>query len=653
MRVRSSSSRPARGSLARCVLGLALAVLACAHAPGPSDRAGAVPPAYDPGPLLYAGLERSSFHLSMRDGVRIAVDLYLPAGLEPGAKLPAIVWQTRYWRSFALRWPFRWLADEPLDPIPAFVRRGYAWISVDARGSGASFGWRPYPWSPDEVRDGAEIVDWIVAQPWSNGRVGSFGTSYDGTTAEFLVTNRHPALHAAAPRFSLFDVYDDISHPGGVPLVWFTDTWAAFNAELDRNQVPGLLLEEFGWRARALAGVRPVDADADGALLAAALEDHARNWNVAGADFEIVFRDDTNAAGDSVEDFSPHRFVDAVEASGTSVYGWSGWFDGAYARSAIKRHLALGDPRHRLILGPWDHGGGHRVVEGQSLPTQFDHEAELLKLFDRALRDRDTGIERQARVHYYTLVEGRWKAAERWPPPAEAVPFYFGAEHTLSRERPAGATGSDRYRVDPLHGTGDRSRWNSLMGLPVFYPDRAEADRRLLVYDSAPLEHDLEVTGHALVHLHVTSSAEDGAFFVYLEDAAPDGRVTYVTEGLLRALHRELSGDKAPHTEVIPHRSYRRADARPLAPGEPAELVFDLLPVSYLFRAGHAIRIALAGADRDHFATIPADADQRPPVWEVHRSRARPSHVVLPVVPRGPAAAQASPGSLPGAGSRW
>jgi putative CocE/NonD family hydrolase len=190
---------------------------------------------------------------------------------------------------------------------------------------------------------------------------------------------------------------------------------------------------------------------------------------------------------------------------------------------------------------------------------------------------------------------------------------------------------ADTYEADYGHGTGHSSRWNTLLtGGPVDYPDRAEQDERLLIYESAPLEADTEVTGHPLVTLHVASTADDGAFFVYLEDVDPSGRVVYVTEGQLRALHRKLSGGDPPYAQVIPHRTFSRADAAPLVPGKPAELTFDLLPTSYLFRAGHRIRVALACADKDHFALIPPT----PPTITVYREARRASHVVLPVVLR-------------------
>ena len=138
----------------------------------------------------------------------------------------------------------------------------------------------------------------------------------------------------------------------------------------------------------------------------------------------------------------------------------------------------------------------------------------------------------------------------------------------------------------------------------------------------------MEVTGHPLVTLHVSSTAKDGNFFVYLEDVAPRGRVEYVTEGMLRALHRKLSDDPPPYRTPVPYRTFLRVDASALVPGEVAELVFALYPTSYLFKKGHSIRVTVAGADKDHFENNP-DA---PPTVRIHRSARFPSHIDLPVM---------------------
>jgi putative CocE/NonD family hydrolase len=581
----------------------------------------------EPRPERYAGVERSSRYLEMRDGTRIAVDVLLPAGLGEGERLPTLLQQTRYWRSMVFRWPLSELAEPP-NPAAYFVRRGYAFVSADVRGSGASFGTASHPWSEAEVRDAAELVDWIVAQPWSNGRVGAEGVSYNGTAAELLVTNGHPAVRAAAPRFCLFDAYADMAFPGGVPLVSLPAGWQRANERLDRNELPATA----GLRARLLiAGVRP--ASPDPRLLAEAVREHAGNANVKDIAATGTYRDDPMpGSGLTVAAISPSDHVAELEAAGVPLYGWSGWLDGGNALAAIRRYRSLRVPGSRLILGPWSHGGKYGVSPTSPGKTRFDHQRELIEFFDPPLRGQADARPVERPVRYYTMVEDRWKQAADWPPEAVSIAYYLGGEGALGRVPPVEDGGSDVYEVDFSVGTGHESRWDTLLGdWPVAYPDRAEQDRRLLVYETEPLDADLEVTGHPRVTLYVASTAADGAFFAYLEDVAPGGAVTYVTEGMLRALHRKLAIEPSPLAGIVPLHSYLRADAWPLIPGEVAELRFGLFPTSYLFRRGHRIRLAFAGADRDHFARIPAEGS---PSWHVVRDRSRPSRLLLPAVPR-------------------
>ncbi|UCD59316.1 MAG: CocE/NonD family hydrolase [Candidatus Hydrogenedentota bacterium] len=579
-------------------------------------------------------MESSSFYLTMRDGVKIAVDLHLPDGLPEGAKIPTILYQTRYIRSLEFRWPFSLFKRGPNKTIARFVSHGYAWVSVDARGSGASYGTRPYPWSPDEVKDGAEIADWIISQPWSDGKVGTFGTSYTGTTSEFLLVNNHPAVKAAAPRFALFDVYTDIAFPGGIHLDWFTDKWAAGNLAIDTNTIT----DKFGPKVRMMVrGIKPVDQDRDRSLLAGAINEHRANYNVHEQALGVTFRDDIGPSGAGTSDtFSPHSFIDRIKSSGAAVYCVSGWYDGAYQHAAIKRYLTLSNPR-KLTIGPWEHGGRQQISPWSgSREPEFDQDAEMLRFFDYHLKGIENGIMEERPVWYFTMGEEKWKSADTWPPPNRQIrKLYFSADNRLANNEPTGDTGHDRYVVDYSAGTGDAARWNSLTGprgnLLFGYPDRKEEDEKLLCYTSEPLSEDMEVTGHPVVRLHASSTADDGNFFVYLEDVDQAGRVVYVTEGQLRALHRKLSNEQPPYRDVVPYRTFKRKDAMPLVPGEVAELVFDLLPTSYLFKKGHSVRVAIAGADKDHFALMKADP---PPALRIYRTRSHASAVELPVARR-------------------
>src|SRR5262245_24189140 len=171
-----------------------------------------------------------SRYLTMPDGCRLAVDVYLPAATPPAtapARHPTICVFTPYYRRFALAPGAR--NTEPSPNVFKYrdmlVPRGYALVVVDVRGTGASFGIRDSFRSPKEREDSHAVADWIVAQPWSDGRIGATGISYLGAAADFLASTGHPAVTAIAPLFSVWDTYTDHYYPGGVLLTGLAETY--------------------------------------------------------------------------------------------------------------------------------------------------------------------------------------------------------------------------------------------------------------------------------------------------------------------------------------------------------------------------------------------------------------------------------------------
>ena len=579
---------------------------------------------------------RISQYLTMRDGVKIAVDLYLPDGLEPGQVVPTILHQTRYWRAIEYRWLIALFKDDrPRGLIgnyaERFLQQGYAWVDVDVRGSGASFGTRPVAYSPAEIQDGAEIVDWIITQPWSNGKVGAMGISYSGGTAEMLLVNQHPAVKAIAPMFSGFDLYSEIAFPGGIHLNWFTKTWSHINKRLDHNELPFA-----SWIGNFFVrGVRPVDGDPNNRLLTMAVQEHEVNWSPFKEASGLTFRDDPppSRQAPNIDALSTQHYAKEIDQSGAAIYSYSGWFDGGYGLAAIKRHRQHHNLKNKLILGPWDHGGKRQISPYAIGPSQFDHAQELIRFFDQHLKDIQTGTHDEALVQYYTMGAERWNTSDHWPPPSSPTQLYFQTNNQLSVELSQAPSPPDRYQVDPTAGTGKHSRWNTLVGISLKdpYPDRQEQDKKLIMYTTDPLHEDLEVTGHPVVTVYLSANTTDTTLFVYLEDVTPEGEVHYVTEGELRALHRTWRPAETTTEPVLstPNRTYRRADAAPLIPGEVVPLTLDLLPISYQFKKGHRVRVALAGADKDHFQLL----EGPPPTWQIWHTPDQPSHIELPVVP--------------------
>lgn len=584
-------------------------------------------------PRKYRRIEQSSRYLEMRDGVKLAVNLNLPADLEPGEKVPAIIYQTRYWRGAQFKWPFKGIltnfSGKTGKMMKEVILRGYALVAVDVRGSGASMGTQPYPWTPDEIRDGYEIVDWAVKQPWCSGKVGAAGISYSGTTAEFLATTQHPAIKAVVPMFSLYDVYDDISVPGGTQLEYFTSNWGAANTALDNNKLPG----KDPLAKMAVAGVQPVKGER--ALLKEAVRQHQANLNVNDGVRSIVYRDDISKVDGvtSPDRFSPHKKSALIDEAGIAVYSISGYYDGNYQHAAVKRFLTLKNPANKLILGPWEHGGWMNCSPHNPGPAAFDKASEILKFFDYHLKGIDNGIRSEPRVFYYTMGEEKWKSADEWPPAGSGYTNYFFTDTKELSPKPPEATESfTPYRVDSTFGTGIYARWRSLLGklkTPYAYYDWNERSRNLPHFTTSPLTADLEVTGHAVIHLYVSTDLEDGAFFAYLEDVDENGKATYVTEGQLRGLQRHVSQEPRPHNDVaeVPYHSYLRKDGKPMEPGRVEHITFDLYPVSYLFRKGHSIRISLSGGDKDHFTPVLPYAQ-----WKIHHDARHASYVALPVM---------------------
>jgi putative CocE/NonD family hydrolase len=183
--------------------------------------------------------------------------------------------------------------------------------------------------------------------------------------------------------------------------------------------------------------------------------------------------------------------------------------------------------------------------------------------------------------------------------------------------------------VDYATTVGPTNRFAAGYGGEFRYPDLTRNDKRALTYTTPPLESDVQVTGHPVVHLWVSSNAEDGDFFVYLEEVDSRGSSHYVTEGKMRASHRALHAPPYENMGLPWHRSHE-GDVAPLPIGELVELVFDMWPTANLFDAGHRIRVTVTGADADTFETPQLDP---PPTISVYRNIDHASFVELPIIP--------------------
>jgi putative CocE/NonD family hydrolase len=570
------------------------------RAPGDADVTQLATPTR---PAKPSGPRVSSTWIPMSDGIHLALDLILPADDER-APFPTVVTVTRYWRSFATRTPGR-PGTAPIGPrapiADKLVADGFAVVIVDARGTGASEGTWLHPWSRREVADLSEIVDWIVRQGWSSGRVGATGISYEGTTAMLMAATGHPAVRAVAPRSFEYDLYTDIALPGGVLNRAFLDAWGEAAASLDRDRPPAL----FGLLGRALVkGVRPVDVDVGGKGLAEIVR-RRRNPSVSVSLGRIEHREDRY--GDqhvTLDDISVMAHADRIRTAAVPAQVWGSWRDGTTADSALRMFAELPSVRE-VRIGAWSHTGeqhGSPFHEGAApdppLATQWQ---AIVGFLEGPLRRDDPGATDRA-IHYFVMGEERWHSTPSWPPAGVTTrTFYLDGASRLSDAPPEAMT-VDRGRLDPRASTGTGNRWHTQLAKPLKYGDRAGADRRSVTWTSRPLAAPLEVVGHPEVRLRIRPGGTDPTWFVYLEAVDPRGRVAMLTEGMLRAIHRAPRGFEV---------TYRRADATPIRPGELVDVTIRMLPTAVVIPAGWAVRLALTGADAETFGapSDPADAD--------------------------------------------
>jgi uncharacterized protein len=588
-------------------------------------------PADDPLPP-----ERTSRYLEMSDGTRIAVDLWLPPGADASNPVPTVVRATRYWRDLEVKRRDLVPITESEQEAQLWTGMGMAVVLVDVRGSGASFGSWDAPWSEAETADFGEIVDWIVAEEWSDGQVAAEGISYEGNTADFFGLTEDPAVKAVAPLFTDWNVYTDITYPGGIFNAGFIALWEYFNAALDNNDICTAQQVEDPAECAALqavlGGVRPADGDGDHTLLDAAVAEHASNMNVFETGLAAPHMDDP-LRDTTYLPISPAAYTDRLGPEAPLYVVRASWTDAATANGALTRYAATQNETV-VYIGPWSHGGGHDTdpfldPDTPVSPSFEDQVGELIGMF--AQRFGGGSLSPRREIIYYTLGEGEWRTTSVWPPEeSTATAFYMRGSGALTLPRPRWRERPAHYAVDFTATTGLRNRWwTQLGGGDVVYPDRRDEDQKLLTYTSSPLPRNLRLAGHPEVRLHLASTHEDGAIYVYLEDVAPDGTVTYLTEGQLRLIHRKVSDNPPDWHRFGPYHSFTREDAEPMVPGDIEEIEMMLQPTAALVKKGHAIRVAVAGHDDANFARLPETGD---PTLTVYHDRAHTSRVILPVI---------------------
>jgi putative CocE/NonD family hydrolase len=376
--------------------------------------------------------------------------------------------------------------------------------------------------------------------------------------------------------------------------------------------------------------IQPVDEDAEYTLVREALrtrEADRRHWNVDDYD-NIFFRDDRTAGGHSFFDACAAAHIDDVRRERKPVQYWASWMDANTGDEAINRFRSAPEVPSMTIITGNDHGGGVRADpffpnSTDPLPAMDEQHAMRLAFANDVVNG---GVPSRL-IKYYVLGAGSFRETTIWPPQGvEYAHFSLDRAGTLTRGVPD--DGKDIYDVDFTATTGKHNRWYQFTR--ASYGDRRGHDLKLLIYDTPPFTEDTELAGWPVVALQMSAATSDPAVFAYLEDVAPDGTVTYITEGQLRAINRKVADlDSLPYNPgPVPH-SFKRADALPVVPGEKFSLALKLYAVAALIKKGHSIRLAIGGTDIDTFRRL----SHAPERFEVYRGGSEMSRLNLPLRP--------------------
>jgi uncharacterized protein len=553
-------------------------------------------------------------HVPMRDGVHLDANVFYPPG---GARYPAILVRTPYGKG--------------ADFIPgysSFIEHGYAVVLQDVRGRYGSEG--VFDALKQEGPDGYDTLNWIAAQPWSDGKVGMIGGSYLGIAQWRVALLNNPHLKAIFPVVSGSDDYfDRFYSPGGAMKLGHRLLW------LSQNLTPaGLPKPKFGSYIGHLP-LRTSDTAATTRTLAL---------------YQTVLEHPTY---DSFwKDLSVRDKIDRVRVP---VFAVGGWYDN-YVESDLEAFAALHKPgkpdtRHRIMIGPWPHNmssafAGVAFGNDSSAPIR----AYQLAWFDHWLKGAPEEASRrtpftwhsvraevdEAPVHLFVMGVNRWRDEQEWPlARTRYTPFYLTGKGHANTGKGDGAlvwtlgkkAKPDQFLYDPRDPVPTMG--GAVCCDPKVFPwgpmDQRPVEKRkdVLVYTSDPLKQDLEVTGPVKMVLYASSSAPDTDFTAKLIDVFPNGEARNLTDGLLRVRYR--NGLEKAELAV---------------PGEVYPLTIDVGVTSNVFLEGHRIRVEISSSNFPRFdrnpntgRTLADETTLKKAQQTVYHSRVYPSHILLPVIP--------------------
>ncbi|MCW5879367.1 MAG: CocE/NonD family hydrolase [Anaerolineae bacterium] len=569
----------------------------------------------------------------MRDGVALRANIFRPA---TGGPYPVALTRTPYGKDFA--------SVSPILDAVRLARAGYIVVIQDVRGRFASEG----GWAPmrHEHEDGYDSVEWAARLPNADGQVGMFGASYFGFTQWAAAAEQPPSLKAIVPSVTWSDPLDGIAWRGGAFELGLMAHWHLNSLSLDIFQKRYADASPAEMMFAAVSLVRTIDSLRTDGYWSLPLKDFEplQRVNVGVPDLEVAVERPYDP--DAVAYMTPRREIDRVTVPALNLGGWYDIFTQGTLQNfnALRDHGTTPPARQsRLVIGPWSHVNYGHVIGEQDfgfvsmlafMNLQTDLTGLTQRWFDHWLKGIDTGITQEPPVRLFIMGDNVWRDEHEWPlARTQYTPYYLhshGSANTLhgnghlSPEPPA-AEPPDEYLYDPANPVPTHG--GALLLHPLFRPGVAdqrpiEVRQDVLVYTSAPLDRDLEVTGPVTVTLWITSDAPDTDFVARLVDVHPDGFAQNLADGIRRARYRH---GHQPQW---------------LTTGEPTEMHIDLWATANVFKAGHRIRVDVTSSsfprwDRNPNTGAPwgQDADLQPAHNQVLHDAAHPSHILLPVIP--------------------
>jgi uncharacterized protein len=559
--------------------------------------------AYDR-PELYSSIKtEKDIFITMRDGIILAADVHLPDGPGP---FPVILTQTPYNKNQR--------SSENLNEY--FVKRGYAHMVVDVRGTGASQGaWDSF--GQMEQEDGKELVEWAASQPWSNGRVGLYGSSYRAINQLFTAAQQPEGLRAIFPVVPMADVYRDILMSGGLVNTGFIPLW------LGLVTGSGLLPPSYTLSDPIMATTLLISH-------AGQVTNYPLNTlssAITGGDFAYD--------GPAAWLRSPITVADQIKVPAFFTGGLHDLFQ--RGTPLLYERLKANGVTTKLLMGNWTHGNYGSGLPADGVPA-LDQLA--LRWFDQYLLGINTNINKIPDVTQFSIGEGNFQVQPGWPDErAEAERYYLRSGNLLTKEMPSSLEPSISMVQQPFNGicSGSTNQWTA--GIPSALP--CTKDNRLtelteITYTTAPMTDDFKISGPVAAKIFAKTTARELVLSVRLTDVAPDGSSQEITAGWLAASHRTVDESKSRLLDgenIQPWHPYTKDEVRTVNPNEIMEMNIEIFPTNVVIKEGHRLRVSIGPSDFPHsMSPAPQLMNQLTGVATILSNKNNPSSVVLPVV---------------------